>query len=255
MSDSRKGFPDRAERLEAATSKTFAQTNRIWNDGYFNSIARVGRVFDLVKRANHEYLSGADYSLCGPVMPPSYWESYYFSQVKTEKEIFQLAEEFRERCAGEKVNLSPRQAFCFVLCRVIDQTYDGLVNEMLAFLLLQASHPDIELSVSGDRYDRQYGVDFIGKQRGQVVKAFQQKPEWFYAAVERYCQQGVPDWVRTSANAHYKANLAFEKDFSVPVEYISLHREETGSIELVNHGPFIAEMAEKNRSRLKPAAG
>ena len=247
MGASHKGIPDREERLEMAALKPFAQTNRIWNDGHFNSIARVGRVFDRVKRANQEYLSGADYALCGPIMPPSYWESYYFSQIKTEEEILQLSEEFLERCGNEGVKLSLREALCFALYRVIDQTYDGLVNEMLAFLLLQAAYPNIELSVSGDRYDRQYGVDFIGKQHGRVVKAFQQKPERFYAAVEQYCHRGFPDWVRTSANAHYKANLAFEKEFSVPVEYISLHKEEDGAVELVNHGPFIIEMAKGKR--------
>ena len=240
------GIPEREERFNAVSVKDFSRTNSIWNEGHFNSVSRAGKVFDKIKRANQEYQCDADYAFSGPVMPLSYWEDYYFSQVKTEEEIIRLAEGFHDNCHSSGIELTPRQALCFTLYRIIDQTYDGLVSEMLAFLLLQASLPDLELAVSGDRYDRRYGVDFVGKRDGRVVRAFQQKPERFFTAVERYCKHGSPVWVRSSANAHYKANKAFEKDCSVPVEYISLHSDGAGSVELVNHGPFITIMAKRN---------
>lgn len=231
------GFPTRPEREKAASTREFARTNRIWNAGHFNAASKIGQVFSQIRCANQEYLS-SDSGFGKQIIPLSYWEDYYFSQVRTPEEILAIAHEFQDQCIRSQLPITSRQAICFTVYRIIDQTYDGLLKEMLALLILQVLYPEINFFITDDFEDRHYGVDFIGKRNGHIVKAYQQKPERFFKAVETYCQYGSPDWVKSAIETHVRANSAFERKYHIPVEYISLAKYPNGTVQLIEYGSF-----------------
>ena len=228
------GFPEHSERKKAASTRDFAKTNHIWNAGHFNAASKIGQVFSQIRCANQEYLGNGS-GLSKQIIPLSYWEDYYFSQVKTPEEILVIADDFQEQCIQSKVPITSRQAICFTIYRIIDQTYNGLLKEMLALLILQIQYPGVEFSITDDYEDRCYGVDFIGKQCGKIVKAYQQKPERFFKAVSAYNQYGTPDWVKGAVEAHIRANSAFERKYLISVEYISLVKYPNGSIQMIEY--------------------
>lgn len=173
------------------------------------------------------------------------WQEYYYSNVRTEKQITQLGQKLyvkiSEVLTAEIEEITEQDCIDYIKALVIDRTYDGYVREINTIYGQLQEILGVKISPAPDKWDRLYNVDFYIEVNNKYI-GLQIKPVSKNRAVtemfkERTIQQkthrefqkkyGGKVFYIFSANYNYKKFIANTEVINEIIEEIQrLNRKE-----------------------------
>lgn len=209
-------------------SPKFKQTNRPWNEHYFNSRRSIGALVYLYKQGNcHSVATFQQYYLqTGTLLEKNPQLDPYY-QGRTLEKLTKLAHRFHQ-VLGK--NYSFEDACFYVWIRLFFETHEGVQREQRALKRYQETHPQLEVIPSEVEKDFKYAVDAEVFEAGVLIYALQVKSVYYIKD-----QQAI---LKETKQYNHRKHQAYQQRYGVPVYYLIVDKkgEKSSLIETTKTG-------------------
>lgn len=141
------------------------------------------------------------------------WQKYYFSNVRTERQIIELGQKLyvkiSEVLVAEIDEITEEDCINYIKQLVIDRTYDGYIREIKTIYEQLQVIINKKIEPAPDEWDRLYNVDFYIKVNGKYI-GLQIKPVSQVSSIpEIYKEKSLQHKTHEKFTAKYGGNVYY----------------------------------------------